>query len=154
MRRDTSGSTKAAIVVIILVIVIVGVAIAGFVAFFLGPSLSVTRKNFTSYSTPVSRNSTSPSSVTVVDTNGGITFASWSQSYLMINGTITARGINSNPDTVTFIKSNTTGDIVFQVILPPGTFFLTTSYTVDINVYTPSSYQFKTAQAKTTNGDV
>jgi DUF4097 and DUF4098 domain-containing protein YvlB len=154
MQSRTRGSTKTTTVIIILVIVVVAVAIAGFTAFFLGPSLSVTKKNFTPYSTPVSQNSSSPSSVTVVDVNGGITFTPWTQSYLLINGTTTARGINANPDMVTFIESNTTGEIVFQAMFPPGTFFFTTSYTVDINIYTPASYQFKTAQATTTNGDI
>jgi DUF4097 and DUF4098 domain-containing protein YvlB len=154
MQNGTRGSTKSTMVIIILVVVVVAVAIAGFTAFFLGPSLSVTKTNFTPYSTPVSQNSSSPSSVTVVDTNGRITFTPWTQSYLMINGTITARGINANPDMVTFIKSNATGEVVFQAIFPPETFFFTTSYTVDISVYTPASYQFKTAQATTTNGDI
>lgn len=154
MQHGNRGSTKAAAVIIILVIVIVAVAIIGVTAFFLGPSLSVTKKNFTPYSTPVSQNSSSPSSVTIVNVNGGIKFIQWNQAYLLINGTTTARGINANPDTVTFIESNTTGEVVFQAIFPPGTFFFTTSYSVDINVYTPASYQFKTAQATTTNGDI
>jgi DUF4097 and DUF4098 domain-containing protein YvlB len=154
MQSGSRGSTKSAMVIIILVIVVVAVAIVGVTAFFLGPSLSVTKKNFTPYSTPVSQDSSSPSSFTVVDVNGGITLTPWTQSYLLINGTTTARGINANPDLVTFIESNTTGEIVFQAMFPPGTVFFTTSYTVDINVYTPASYHFKTAQATTTNGDI
>ena len=149
------GIKKTTSVLIIIVVAVVAVVIAGIVALVLGPTFSVTKQNFTPYSTPVSQNSSSPSSLTVVDTNGGVTVTPWSQTNLLINGTITARGVSANPNSITFIKSNQSGEIVFQAVFPSrSSFFLSTSYTVDINVYTPSSYQFRTAQATTVNGDV
>jgi DUF4097 and DUF4098 domain-containing protein YvlB len=152
--RAKPGIKTTTLVLIIIAVVVVAVVIAGTVALILGPAFSVTKQNFTPYSTPVSQNSNSPSSLTVVDTNGGVTVTPWSQTYLFINGTITARGIGTNPNAISILPSNQSGEIVFQVMFPTGSFFISTSYTVDINVYTPTSYQFKTAQATTVNGDV
>lgn len=155
MQTASQASGKTKLLVIILVIVVVAIVIAGVTAVLLGPTFSVTKKNFTPYSTPVSQNSNSPSSVTVVDTNGGITITPWGQPYVTINGTVTARGIGASPDTITFIRSNSSGEIVFQAIFPSGSsFFFATSYNVDVNVYIPSSYQFNTVQATTVNGDI
>lgn len=147
------GLSRTALVVIILAVV-VGAAVAIVAAFvFLGPSLAVTTKNFTPYATPVSH-SNNPSSMTVSNTNGGVTTSTWSQAYLMINGTITARGIGSSPDAITFVESNSSGNVNFQAVFPPGSNFFGASYTVDIHVYEPTSYQFNTVQIVTVNGNL
>lgn len=149
------GVTRTVLVVIILAIVVGAVVAIVAASLFLGPSLSVTKKNFTPYTTPVSQSSSSPSSMTVSNTNGGVTTSTWSQAYLMINGTITARGFGSSPDVITFVESNSSGNILFQAIFPvSSSFFFGASYTVDIHVYEPASYQFNTVQIVTVNGDL
>ena len=149
------GFSRTVLVIVILVVVVGAVVAIVAGSLFLGPSLSVTKKNFTPYTTPVSQSSSSPSSMTVSNTNGGVTTSTWSQAYLMINGTVTARGFGSSPDVITFVKSNSSGNIVFQAIFPvSSSFFFGASYTVDIYVYEPASYQFNTVQIVTVNGDL
>src|SRR2546428_6295569 len=98
--------SRTMLVVIILVIV-VGVVFAVVAAsVFLGPSLSVTKKNFTPYQSSVSENNNNPSSMTVSNTNGGGTFSSLAPAYGMPNGTVTARGFGSSPDRVTLVIAN------------------------------------------------
>jgi DUF4097 and DUF4098 domain-containing protein YvlB len=145
------GLSRTMLVVIILVVVIGGVVAA---SLFLGPSLSVTKKNFTPYQSPVSQSSSNPSSMTVSNTNGGVTVSSWSQAYVMINGTVTARGFGSSPDAITFVESNSSGNIVFQVIFPSSNILLGASYSVDVHMYTPVSAKFNTVQIVTVNGDL
>jgi DUF4097 and DUF4098 domain-containing protein YvlB len=146
-----SGFSSTMLVVIILVVV-VGAVVAA--SLFLGPTLSVTKKNFTPYQSSVSQNSNNPSSMTVSNTNGGVTVSSWSQAYVMINGTVTARGFGSSPDAITFVESNSSGNIVFQVVFPSSNILLGASYSVDVHLYTPVSAKFNSAQIVTVNGDV
>lgn len=151
---EKPGRKKTLLAVIVIGIIAAGIVVFVATALFIGPSLSVTTKPVAPYQSPVSQNPSSPSSVTVADVNGGITFSQWSRSDLLINGTITARGISANPDTITFVSTNSSGNIVFQAIFAQGTFFFSTGYTVDINVFTPTSYHFSTVQATTVNGEV
>ena len=82
-----------------------------------------------------------------------VAVSSWSQAYLKVNGTVTARGFGSSPDAITFVESNSSGNIVFQAIFPASNFF-GASYSVDIHVYTPVSAQFNTVQIVTVNGNL
>jgi DUF4097 and DUF4098 domain-containing protein YvlB len=145
------GFSRTMLVVIILVVV-VGAVVAA--SLFLGPSLSVAKKNFTPYQSSVSQNSNNPSSMTVSNTNGGVTVSSWSQAYVMINGTVTARGFGSSPDAITFVESNSSGNIVFQVVFPSSSILLGASYSVDVHLYTPVSAKFNSVQIVTVNGDI
>jgi DUF4097 and DUF4098 domain-containing protein YvlB len=140
-------------VVIIAIVVGAVVAVLATTLFF-GQSLSVTTKSIPPYSTSVSSDSNNPSSMTVVDTNGGITITPWSQNNVLINGTATSRGFGTNPDSITYIETNNGGDIVFQAIFPVAVFLASASYTADINVYTPTTAKFKSVQISTVNGDV
>jgi len=90
----------------------------------------------------------------VTDTNGDVNLWGWSQSDILINGTITARGFGANPDAITFIESNSSGDIIFQAVFPASGPFLSPSYTVDIDVYVPSSPNLPTVMASTLNGNL
>jgi DUF4097 and DUF4098 domain-containing protein YvlB len=142
-----------------LAIVIIAIAVSAVVAvvattLFFGQSLSVTTKSIPSYSTPVSSDSNNPSSMTIVDTNGAITITPWSQNNLLINGTATSRGFGTNPDSITYIETNNGGDIVFHAIFPATVFLDSATYTVDINVYTPTTAKFKSVQTSTVNGDI
>ena len=148
------GFSQTVLVIVILVVVVGAVVAVIAAALFLGPSLSVTKKNFAPYQTPVSQSSSNPSSMTVSNTNGGVTTSTWSQAYLMINGTVTARGFGSSPDTITFVESNSSGNVVFQAIFPASNFFFGASYSVDIHVFVPASAQFKTVQIVTVNGNL
>ncbi len=65
--------SKALLAVLIVVIIVVGVAAVVLASLFLGPAISVTKKDFAPYSTPVSQSSSSPSSLAVFDTNGVVT---------------------------------------------------------------------------------
>jgi DUF4097 and DUF4098 domain-containing protein YvlB len=145
------GLSRTTLVVIILVVV-VGAVVAA--SLFIGPSLAVTKKSFTPYQSSVSQSSSNPSSMTVSNTNGGIIVSSWSQTYLMINGTVTARGFGTSPDAITFVESNSSGNIMFQVVFPSGNILLGASYTVDVHVYTPASAKYNQAQIVTVNGDI
>ncbi len=117
------GLSRTMLVVIILVVVVGAVVAVVAASLFLGPSLSVTKKSFTPYQSSVSQSSNNPSSMTVSNTNGGVSVSSWSQAYVMINGTVTARGFGSSPDAITFVESNSSGNIVFQAIFPASNFF-------------------------------
>jgi len=148
------GFSRTMLVVIILVVVVGAVVAVVAASMFLGPSLSVTKKNFTPYQSSVSQSSSNPSSMTVSNTNGGVIVSSWPQAYVMINGTVTARGFGSSPDAITFVESNSSGNIVFQAMFPSSNFFFGASYSVDVHVYTPSSTQFNTVHIVTVNGDL
>jgi DUF4097 and DUF4098 domain-containing protein YvlB len=147
-RRSPLSST----LLIIAIIVVGGLLITLVVT----STLSVTTKPIAAYSTPVSESETNPSSLEVSNVNGAVTLGSWSGSNLMVNGTVTARGLSASTDAITFIESNTAGHIVFQAVFPTtgiGVFFLP-SYTVDIQVYVPQSTSLGSVQLTTTNGNV
>jgi DUF4097 and DUF4098 domain-containing protein YvlB len=145
-------SLSRTMLVVIILVVVVGAVVAA--SLFVGPSVAVTKKNFTPYQSSVSQNNQQPSSMTVSNTNGGIIVSSWSQTYLMINGTVTASGFGTSPDTITFVESNSSGNIVFQVVFPSSNILLGASYTVDVHVYTPASAKYNNAQVVTVNGDI
>src|SRR2546428_4555399 len=85
--------SRTMLVVFILVIV-VGVVFAVVAAsVFLGPSLSVTKKNFTPYQSSVSENNNNPSSMTVSNTNGGVTVSSWARRTLCLTGLLQPEGL-------------------------------------------------------------
>jgi putative adhesin len=152
--RGRPGFSRTLLVVIVIAVIAVGV-VAVFATFlFLGPTVSVSTKNFTPYSTPPPKSSDTTKELTVIDTNGDVNLWGWSQSYILINGTVTARGFGANPDAIAFIKSNSSGDIIFQAVFPASGPFLSPSYTVDINVYVPSSPNLPTVMALTVNGSL
>src|SRR2546428_9442566 len=116
------GLSQTRLVGIIVAVVVGGVVAVVAAWLFLGSSVSVETKNFTPYQSSVSQSS-NPSSMTVSNTNGGVTVSSWSQACLKVNGTVTARGFGSSPDAITFVESNSSGNIVFQAIFPASNFF-------------------------------
>jgi hypothetical protein len=105
------GFSRTVLVIVIIVVVVGAVVAIVAGSLFLSPSLSVTKKNFTPYTTPVSQSSSSPSSMTVSNTNGGVTTSTWPHAYLMINGTVTARGFGSSPDVITFSSPTLAGTL-------------------------------------------
>src|SRR2546428_10228863 len=109
------GLSQTMLVAIILAVVVGAVVAVVAASLFLGPSLSVTTKNFTPYQSSVSQSS-NPSSMTVSNTNGRITVSSWSQAYLKVNGTVTGRGFGSYPDARTIVEAKSSGNTAFQAI--------------------------------------
>lgn len=141
---------KTVLVVVIVAVVAVGTVLALLAA----TTLTVSKSNFAPYSSSVSQSS-SPSSLAVMDVDGSITVIPWAQANVLINGTITARGLGASTDAIRFIANNSSGNIVFEVVFPGGTTFLIgSSYTVDISVYIPASARFNSAQFNTVNGVV
>jgi hypothetical protein len=145
------GFKRTTLAVLIVVIIIAGSVVT---ALYVVSALSLTTMDFMPYSASVSQNSTNPSSLTVVDPNGGIFVSPTARAYLMITGTVTARGMGAKPNDVNFIESNSSGDIIFQPVIPPSSSFFSTSYTVDITVFIPSSAHLRLIQATTVNGNI
>src|SRR3989442_14313454 len=94
------GFSQTMLVVIILAVALGAVVAVVAASLFLGPSLSVTTKNFTPYQSSVSPSS-NPSSMTVSNTTGGVIVSSCSQTHPMGNGTVTSRGFSSLPTAIT-----------------------------------------------------
>src|SRR3989442_15923248 len=86
------GFSQTMLVVIILAVVLGAVVAVVAASVFLGPSLSVTTKNFTPYQSSVSPSS-NPSSMTVSNTNGGVTVLSWAPKYLLGIGAVMGTGL-------------------------------------------------------------
>lgn len=101
-------------------------------------SVIVSTKNF-SYSTSASQGSNSFNTVQIANVNGAVTLESWGQTNLLINGTITAKGLGSSPSQVTLTESNATGSITLQAQFPNNAVFLISqTYSVKINVFVPA----------------
>jgi len=144
----------------ILAVLIIGLVVTGvLLSVFATPTVYASTKKFTPYSTPVSESSNGQSGTTsmeVTDMNGGITMVPWNQPNVLFNGTVTARGFSASPDAVSFVESNSSGAIEFKAVFPSTVgFFLFPSYSVDINVYFPSSSNiFGSIQVTDTNGNI
>lgn len=134
------------LLVVLMVVVIVAAALVSIVAF---SATVVATKPFT-YTEPVSQTSSSPS-LKIVNVNGGVNVVSWSQSNMVINGTVTARGVGASTSSIVLDESNSNGIVSFQPRFPTG-FMLSGGYAVDVNVYMPTSIQNVTLT--TVNGNV
>ncbi len=142
--------------VALIVVIVVAVVLVGVLASFAVVSTLVTdSRNVPSYYASVSQDPNNPTSMTVTNVNGRVLLTTWSQSGVMINGTITARGYGASSDRITFDRSNSSGTISFTVVYPTMMgFFASPGYTVDLNVYIPDSAILGTVRLTTTNGDV
>jgi DUF4097 and DUF4098 domain-containing protein YvlB len=147
------GKGRTTLAVILLIVVVAAIA-AALAALFVGQTFISTQKSFAPYQTPVSQSGSSRSSMEIQDVNGQIVVSPWSQAYLMINGTITARGVAATPDAVSFLESNSSGNIIFRAVFPGATFFATATYTININIHVPASAQFDGVYVTTVNGKV
>lgn len=87
--------------------------------------------------------------------DGLITIVPWSQPTVLINGTVTARGLGSSLSVVKITNSSNNGNIIFQAAFPvnPG-FFFSQSYNVKINVFIPSTIRFNYVRISNVNGGV
>lgn len=116
-------------------------------------SAVVSTKNF-SYSVPVSQAS-SYYTLQVANVNGPVTLLPWGQTSILINGTITARGLGSSTSQVSLVESNTTGNIMFQAQFPNNAVFLISqTYSVTINIFVPLSVRIAKLVVNSVNGQV
>jgi hypothetical protein len=121
------------IAIVIVVIVVIGVLFT----LIYQSSAVVSTKNFTYSTTP---SPVSNYTLTISNTNGAVTVTSWPQNSLLINGTITARGLGSSAAQVNLVESNTSGNIIFQAQFPNNAVFLISqTYSVKINLFVPLS---------------
>ena len=149
-----SSTTRPTAKIALIVVIVVAVVVTGTLLSLLAVSTFVTdSKTVPSYAASISQDPINPTSMTVHNVNGRVLLTTWSQSSVMINGTITARGYGTSADRITFDRSTSSGMISFTVVYPTmmGAFG---DYTVDLNVYIPSAANLGTVQVTTTNGDI
>lgn len=133
-------------------IVVIGILVVGvlFSLIYYSTALVVS-KNF-SYSVPKDQQG-SYRSLTVSDVDGPVTVQPWSQSTILINGTLTARGLGSSLSTIAISNSSANGDVVFHAAFPASSGLLfSQTYSATINVYVPSTLRFDAIQVSNVNG--
>ena len=135
------------IAIVIIVIVIVGILFG----LIYQSSAVVSTKNFT-YSVPTSQAS-NYYTLQVTNVNGPVTLASWEKDSVLINGTITAKGLGSSPARVNLANSSMTGNITFEAKFPNNAVFLISqTYSVKINVFVPVSLRIGKLVVDDVNG--
>jgi hypothetical protein len=113
----------------------------------------VSTKNYT-YSPPPDSNG-SYKSLSIFDIDGLITIMPWAQSTVLINGTLTARGLGASLSTVNISNSSNDGDVVFRASFPvSGGFFFSQSYSASVNVFVPSTIRLASVHVSNVNGGV
>ena len=147
-------SGKASLNRWVLVIVIIGIVIVGALFSLIYYSTAQVSSKTFSYSPPQDARG-SYSSLSISNVDGLVTVVPWSQPTVLINGTVTAKGLGSSLSTVNLISSSSNGDIAFQALFPASAgFFLSQSYTANINVFVPSTIRFTSVQVSNVNGGV
>ncbi|MBO0887617.1 DUF4097 family beta strand repeat protein [Candidatus Bathyarchaeota archaeon] len=93
--------------------------------------------------------------LSISDVDGPVTVQIWSQSTILINGTLTAKGLGSSLSTITLTNSTSNGNLVFKATFPPSAGILfSQTFTATINVFVPASSQFENVQVTNVNGAV
>jgi hypothetical protein len=141
----------------LFVLIIIAVLVAGSVTIlatvlYLGQSTTVT-KNLTPFSTPPPTKNDPSNELLVANIDGNINVAGWSQPEILVNGTITARGLLANPNAVMITESTANGSIGYTANLPSQLPFFSPTYTVDLNVYIPSG-TLGNVDIETYNGNI
>jgi DUF4097 and DUF4098 domain-containing protein YvlB len=132
--------------IVILVIAVMGVLFG----LIYQSSALVSTENF-SYSTPIHQGT--DYTLRVTNVNGPVTVDTWGQEGVLINGTITAKGLGSSPAQVNLVESNTTGSIIFQAQFPNNAVFLISqTYSVKIRVFIPVSARIGKLVVDNVNG--
>lgn len=140
----------------ILAIVIIGIVVIGilFSLIYYSTAQSAT-KTFSYNPQPAQSNGGTYSSIFVSDGDGLVSVIPWTKSTVVINGTVTARGLGSFVSAVSLRNSSINGNVIFQALFPTSTgFFLSQSYTVSINVFVPATIRFASVQVTNVNGGV
>jgi DUF4097 and DUF4098 domain-containing protein YvlB len=135
----------------ILAIVIIGILIVGILFSLIYYSTAqASSKTFSFSPTRGPYNS-----LTISDVDGLVTMIPWSQSVILINGTLTAKGLYSSLSSIILSNSTSNGNIVFQAMFPvsAGVLFSQT-FTALINVYVPTTLRLNSVQVTNVNGGV
>src|SRR4029077_14995073 len=94
-------------------------------------------------------------SLTISDVDGLVTMIPWSQPVILINGTLTAKGLGSSLSSIILSNSTSTGNIVFKAMFPVSAGILfSQTFTALINVYVPSALLLNSVQVTNVNGGV
>ncbi len=138
----------------VLAIVIIGLIIVGALfSLIYFSTAQVSSKTF-SYIPPPDANGTY-GTLSISDVNGLVTIVPWLQPNVLINGTVTARGLGSSLSTVNLSNSSSNGDVAFHAMFPANAgFFFSQSYSVNVNVFVPSTIRFTSVQVSNVNGGV
>ena len=136
-------------------IVVIGIiVVGGLVSLIYFTNAQVSSRNF-SYNFFRLGSQQPYNSISISDVDGTVSFTQWTRDTILINGTITAKGLGSSLSVVNISNSSDNGNILFEAIFPvnPG-FFFSQSYSAKINVYVPSSVRFHSVQVSNVNGGV
>lgn len=136
-------------------IVIIGIiVVGGLFSLIYFTNAQVSSRNF-SYNFSRQGSQQPYNSISISDVDGTVTITQWTQDTILINGTITAKGLGSSLSVVSISNSSNNGNILFEAIFPvnPG-FFFSQSYSAKINVFVPSSIRFHSVHVSNVNGGV
>ncbi len=135
-----------------LSIVVIGIIVVGVLFSLIYYSTVVTSSENFSYG-PQSDAQGTYTSLSISDVDGLVTVEPWSQPSILINGTITAKGLGSSLSAVTITNSSINGDVVFKAMFPVSSGILfSETYTAVINVFIPSTMRFNSVRVSNTNG--
>jgi hypothetical protein len=134
-----------------IAIVIIGILIVGILFSLIYYSTALVSSRTFSYSPPEG----SYNSLSISDVDGLVTVLPWSQSSILINGTLNAMGLGSSLSSITLSNSTGNGDLSFKATFPAsGGFLFSQTFTAFINVYVPSTTRFNSVQVTNVNGGV
>ncbi len=140
----------------VLAVVIIGIVVVGVLfSLIYFSTAQVSAKTFSYNPPPAQSSGGSYRSLSVSDVDGLVSIVPWTQTTVMINGTVTARGLGTSVSAVSFTNSSINGNVVFQALFPSSTgFFLSQTYTARINVFVPATIRFSSVQVTNVNGGV
>ena len=135
-----------------MAIIIIGILVVAVLFSLIYYSTAVVSSKTFSYTVPPDSQG-SYKSLTVSDVDGLITVLPWSQSAILINGTLTANGLGSSLSSIKISNSSTDGNVLFKAEFPANTGILfSQTNTATIHVYVPSNIRFSSVQVANVNG--
>jgi len=140
-------------IIALLIIIVLIASVLGLIYF--GPAFIVMKKNFSFETKMVSAGGYRLNSVELINTIGATYVRSWSNAFLMINGTVSARGLGADPNLISLYYSDFNGAIVFEPSIPSTSNFLFANpYSVDINLYIPTAAYLASVSVSTSIGAI
>jgi hypothetical protein len=134
-----------------LAIVIIGILIVGVLFSLIYYSTAIVSTKTFTYTPPAG----SYSSISISDVDGLVTVIPWPQTSILINGTLTAKGLGSTLSTIILSNSTSNGDLILRAMFPTsGGILFSQTFTAFINVYVPSTIRFNSVQVTNVNGGV
>ena len=129
-----------------LAIIIIGILVVAVLFSLIYYSTAVVSSKTFSYTVPPDSQG-SYKSLTVSDVDGLVTVLPWSQSAILINGTLTANGLGSSLSSIKISNSSSDGNVLFRAEFPANTGILfsqtNTATTMCMFHRTYDSAQFK-----------